>query len=159
MALPLQSYFQPAPSAAPFEGRDYNALVGDSLSYFMDPNSQLRRQARQEGLNTAAERGGINSSIAAGASERAALAQAVPLAQGAVSAKLGQEQVKLQDWLDAQGFSREMASIPYQSSMNMLSAISAQALQDPQLYSPSVVSGFSNFFNQNMNDILKQYFS
>jgi hypothetical protein len=40
----------------------------------------------------------------------------------------------------------------------MLESVTAAGLKDPQLYTPSVISGFSNFFNQNMNDILGSYF-
>jgi len=145
-------------AANPFAGRDYNELVSGSLDHFMNPASDYMRNARQRGLEVAATRGGINSSIAAGASERAALEAATPLAQGAVAAQLGQEQVQLQNWIDQQGFNREMASLPYKSSVSMLNAVSQMAIQDPQLYTPSVVSGFSNFFNQNMNDILGRYF-
>jgi hypothetical protein len=124
----------------------------------MNPNSQLMQQAAQQGRNLAAERGGINSSIAAGASQRAALESAVPLAQTAVGAQLNQEQAKLEDWVATQGFNRQMAAAPFQSSLAMLNKVSDYSLQDPQLYTPSVVSGFNNFFNQNMNDVLGRYF-
>ncbi len=148
-----------APTASPFAGRDYNALVGNSLEYFMDPNSALIQNARQSGMDYANTRGGINSSIAAGASERAALDQAVPLAQGAVASQLGQEQAVLSNWMDTQGFNRELASMPYQNSLSMLNKITDYSLQDPQLYTPSVISGYTNFFNQQMNDTIKRYFS
>lgn len=160
MAMPDYSALGTGRSNAdnPFAGRDYNELVGQSLDYFMNPGSEYMQNARQRGLELAATRGGINSSIAAGASERAALEAATPLAQGAVAAQLGQEQSQLNNWIDQQGFNREMASLPYKSSVSMLNAVSQMAIQDPQLYTPSVVSGFSNFFNQNMNDILGRYF-
>lgn len=158
--MALQDLFSKtaATNPAPFAGRDYNQMFQGGLDYFMNPNSQLRQQARLEGMNTAAERGGINSSIAAGASERAALGQAVPLAQGALSAQIAQEQPVLQNWIDSQNFGRELAAMPYQNSLAMLQSLNAASVADPQLFSPSVVSGMSNFFNQNMQDILKQYF-
>jgi hypothetical protein len=143
---------------APFAGRDYNAMIQGSLESFMNPNSQYIKNARQEGAQYAQQRGGINSSIAAGASEKEALGAAVPLAQSAVASQLGQEQAQLSNWMDTQGFNRQMNAMPYQNSMNMLTAVTQMGLQDPQLYSPSVISGFSNFFNQNMNDMLKSYF-
>lgn len=156
--MALQDYFTKPNTPAPFAGRDYNQMTQDSLDFFMNPNSQLRQQARQEGLNVAAERGGINSSIAAGASERAALGQAIPLAQGAMGAQIAQEQVQQQNWIDSQNFGRELAAMPYQNSLGMLQSLNAASIADPQLFSPSVVSGMSNFFNKNMADILKQYF-
>jgi hypothetical protein len=143
---------------APFAGRDYNSMLQTSLESFMNPNSQYIQNARQQGAQYAQQRGGINSSIAAGASEKAALDAAAPLAQQAVSNQLGQEQAQLSNWMDTQGFNRQMNSMPYTSSMNMLNAVSAAGLQDPQLYTPSVISGFTNFFNKNMNDMIKNYF-
>ena len=158
--MALMNSFSPfaQPTAAPFAGRDYNQMTQDSLDFFMNPNSQLRQQARQEGLNVASERGGINSSIAAGASERAAIGQASGLAQGAMSAQIAQEQAQNQNWVDSQNFNRELAAMPFQNSLQMLQSINQYALQDPQLYSPSAVSGMSNFFNKNMADIMKNYF-
>jgi hypothetical protein len=146
------------PTPFPFEGRNYNDLVQTSLESFMNPNSQLMQQAAQQGRNLAAERGGINSSIAAGASQKAALEGVMPLVQTSVGAQINQEQAKLEDWTNQQGFNRELAAMPFKSSMDMLSMVSQYGLQDPQLYSPSVISGFNNFFNQNMNDILGRYF-
>lgn len=145
--------------AMPFAGRDYNQLVETSLQSFLDPNSQYIQNARQRGMEVAATRGGINSSIAAGASERAAMEAAVPLAQTAIGAQLGQEQTQLQNWIDTQGFNRELAALPYQSSLDMMKRITEYSLQDPQLFTPSVISGYSNFFNKNMQDILGQYFN
>lgn len=154
-SLPSPHADSPTP---PFADRNYNEMVGGSLQYFLNPNSQYIQNARQRGMEIAATRGGINSTIAAGAAERQALDAAGNLAQGAVQAKLGQEQVQLQNWIDTQGFNRELASMPYRSSMDMLERVMEYGLQDPQLYTPSVISGFSNFFNQNMNDILGRYF-
>lgn len=158
--MALQDYFNKSTTntTSPFAGRDYNQMFQGSLDYFMNPNSQLRQQARLEGTNMAAQRGGINSSIAAGAAERAAINQAVPLAQGALSAQIAQEQPQLQNWVDSQNFGRELSAMPFQNSLAMLQSLNAASISDPQLFSPSVVSGMSNFFNQNMNDILKQYF-
>lgn len=153
---PLARYM--TPTASPFAGRDYNALVQNSLESFMNPNSQLMQNARQRGMEVAATRGGINSSIAAGASERAAMEMATPLAQGAVASQLGQEQAILANWQEEQGFARDLVAKPFESSMNMLQRVQEYALEDPQLYTPSVTSGFTNFFNQNMNDMIKRYF-
>ena len=146
------------PNPFPVEGRNYNDMVQTSLESFMNPNSALMQQAAQQGRNMAAERGGVNSSIAAGASQKAALEGGMPLVQTSVAAQLNQEQAKLDDWTNAQGFNRNLAAAPFLSSMDMLKQVSQYGLQDPQLYSPSVISGFNNFFNQNMNDILGRYF-
>jgi len=145
-------------TAFPFAGRDYNSMMEGSLQRFMDPNSAYIQNARQRGVEQAATRGGVNSSIAAGASERAALEAAVPLAQTAVGMQAGAEQAQIQDWLSQQGFNRELAAMPFTNSVSMLSRITELGMQDLELYTPSVVSGFTNFFNQNMNDMIKRYF-
>lgn len=161
--LPAQSFAMPQlpgynSGATPLDGVDYNNRLSGSLDHFMDPNSALIQQARQRGMEVAATRGGINSSIAAGASERAALDSAVPLAQAAAGMQAGVDQVKLQDWASQQGFNRELYSMPFTSSMGMLQRVTDMSLQDPELYSPSVISGYTNFFNQQMGDMMRRYF-
>lgn len=163
VTLPAQQFSMAMPtmngvSPMPFANYDYNAMLQGSLEQFMDPNSTYMQNARQRGIELAATRGGVNSSIAAGASQRAALEAAVPLAQTAVGMQAGAQQAQIQDWLAQQGFNRELAAMPFTSSMNMLGRITELGMQDPELYTPSVVSGFTNFFNQNMNDMISRYF-
>lgn len=162
--LPSQTFNMATPQVQsgtpmPFANQDYNAMMQGSLEKFMDPNSAYIQNARQRGVEMAATRGGVNSSIAAGASERAALEAAVPLAQTAVGMQAGAQQAQIQDWMAQQGFNREMAAMPFSSSINMLNRVTELGMQDPELYSPGVISGFTNFFNQNMNDMISRYFS
>lgn len=162
--LPSQQFQMAAPSLGgstpmPFANFDYNTMLQSSLERFMDPNSAYLQNARQRGVELAATRGGVNSSIAAGASERAALEAAVPLAQTAVGMQAGAQQAQIQDWMAQQGFNRELAAAPFTNSMNMLNRVTEMGMQDPELYTPSVVSGFTNFFNQQMNDMISRYFS
>ena len=161
--LPIQQFSMSMPSfnvgtPMPFANYDYNSMVQGSLEQFMDPSSSYIQNARQRGMELAATRGGINSSIAAGASQRAALEAAVPLAQTAVGMQAGAQQAQIQDWMAQQGFNRELAAMPFTSSMQMLGRVTELGMQDPELYTPSVVSGFTNFFNQNMNDMISRYF-
>lgn len=142
----------------PIDGVDYNQRLSDSLEYFMDPNSAYIQNARQRGLETAAVRGGVNSSIAAGASERAAIEAALPMAQASTGMQAGRDQAKLAEWAAANNFNRELFAQPFTSSMDMLKRFTDASLQDPELYSPSVISGYTNFFNQQMNDMLRRYF-
>lgn len=132
--------------------------VQSSLASFLDSNSPYMENARRRGLETAAARGGINSSIAAGASQRAALEAAVPLAQQAVAIDQSAIQAERENWLSQQNFGRALFGQTFSNSMNMLSAIQQYSMEDPELYTPEVVSGYSNFFQQNMNNILKNYF-
>lgn len=140
-----------------------NSMVESSLDYFLNPNSQYMQQARQQGLDYAASRGGLNSSIAAGASQKAAIDAAQPLASSALAIQNQRDQLAGQNWLDTQGFNRQiqgaMAMLPVSSAFNMLSTVQNYALQDPALYTPDVISGYSNFFQDNMQNIMNQYFN
>lgn len=146
----------------PTEDVNYDRMLSNSLEYFMDPNSAYIQNARQRGMETAAVRGGVNSSIAAGASERAALDAALPLTQASTGMQAGlqagREQVRLAEWAATNSFNRELFAQPFTSSMDMLKRFTDASLQDPELYSPSVISGYTNFFNQQMNDMLSRYF-
>lgn len=137
-------------------------MVSNSLAAFLDPNSRYIQDARQRGMEVAAQRGGINSSIAAGAAERSAISAAAPLAQAALGVETNRESVAMQDWLDNQQFNRnlqgQMAMFPLQQGASMLNMVQQFALQDPALFTPEVISGYSNFFNENMKNIMRQYF-
>lgn len=141
--------------------RDSNEMVQTAMSSALDPNSDYIQNARRRGLELAASRGGINSSIAAGASERAAIDAAAPLAQQALSIEQQREQVQAEEWLTSNNFNRaimqQYSMGVFNSTLGMLQNVQQYALEDPELYTPDVVSGYSNFFQQNANDILSRY--
>jgi hypothetical protein len=153
----------PPPETARYSGAD---VVSSNLEKFMSPGSDYIQNARQRGIEYAATRGGVNSSIAAGASERSALEAAGGLAQQATGIDAQREQTRdsaiLNNWIDQQGFNRqfqgELAMMPVQNSLNMLNNIQRYALEDPALYTPDVVSGYTNFFQKNMQDFMSRYF-
>jgi hypothetical protein len=155
----IQAGATPAPSVTQPSGTQ---MVTQSLQDILNPNSTYIQNARQRGVEMAATRGGVNSSIAAGASERAAIEAAAPLATAAVNIDVQRQQAVTEDWLNQQNFNRtfqgSLAMLPVQSSFGMLEAIQQYALEDPELYTPDVVSGYSNFFNQNMKNVLDSYF-
>lgn len=67
-----------------------NELVSTNLSSLLDdPNSAYMQNARRNGLNVAGSRGLMNSSIAAGNSQRAAIEAGLPVAQGDAAANQG----------------------------------------------------------------------
>ena len=142
--------------------QDPNAVVTGSLESMLNPNSQYIQNARQRGVEQAAVRGGVNSSIAAGASERAAVEAAAPLAQQAVNIQQTREGVNADNWAASQNFNRaflgQLGQTSFNSSISMLEMMQRYAMEDPELYTPEVTSGFSNFFQRNMNDILGRYF-
>lgn len=134
-------------------------MVQGNLEAALDPRSRLIQDARRRGTQFAQQRGGINSSIAAGAAEREAFDTAERQAQQATQIDVNRQNTNAENWMAQQNFSRalmgQLTTIPLQSSLDMLSAVQAYGLQDPELYTPDVISGYSNFFQKNMNDILK----
>ena len=129
-----------------------------SLDSVMNSNSPYIQNARRRGLETAAARGGINSSIAAGASERAALEAGMPLVQQGLQIDAAQQNAQYDNWLSQQNFGRALVGQAFNNSSSMLGTIQEYALADPELYTPDVVSGYTNFFQNNMDQILKRYF-
>lgn len=173
-----------------------------SIQSFLDPNSAYVRNARQRGVEMAATRGGVNSSIAAGASERAAMESIQPFVQQAVDVdqqkyklmaedylaqqgyaaqfgladknnamqaalaqyngglqmSLAQQRANTENWLSEQNFGRALFGQTFSNSMGMLGMIQQYGLEDPELYTPEVLSGYTNFFQQNMGDLLNRYF-
>jgi hypothetical protein len=165
--------------------------VSRSLQQLLNPNSAYIQNARQRGAEQAQARGGINSSIAAGASERAAMEAVQPLVQqavdvdqqkykllaedylaqqgykaqsaladksGALQMALAQQQANSENWLSEQNFGRAMFGQTFANSIGMLNMVQQYGLEDPELYTPEVLSGYTNFFQQNMNDLLSRYF-
>jgi hypothetical protein len=157
--MPISNYFTNTPFANAPSG---DQMVQSSLEAMLNPNSQYIQNARQRGVEYAAQRGGLNSSIAAGASERAAIEAAQPLVNQSLDITKNREGIVGQEWLASQNFNREiqgaMTMLPATSAFHMLDTLQQYALQDPELYTPDVVSGYSNFFTQNMQNIISQYF-
>lgn len=66
--------------------------------------------------------------------------------------------VGYQNWLSQQNFGRALVGQAFNNSSSMLQSIQQAALDDPELYTPDAVSGMTNFFQNNMDQILKRYF-
>jgi hypothetical protein len=162
--MAISNYFnqlqqQAAATPAPFADAPSGATqVQNTLETMLSPNSDYIRNARQRGVEFANTRGLSNSSIAAGAAERSAMEAAAPLAQQAVAIDANREQTLTDEWSKNLGFNRDMQTAIFGNSLGMLNSIQQMSLQDPALYSPDVVSGYSNFFQQNMNNVLANYF-
>lgn len=158
----FMSGFAVAPSTYGQNLQDPNALVQGSLAAMLDPNSRYIQDARQRGMEVAASRGGINSSIAAGASERSAVDAAGGLAQQSLGIQQTREAAERENWMTEQNFNRSIlgsfATTRFNSSLDMLGRIQAMSLNDPELFTPDVVSGYSNFFEKNMSDIMSRFF-
>lgn len=197
----------------------------DRLNNMLSSNSTYMRNAQREGLERAAERGGLNSSIAAGLSQREAIRAAAPIAQAdagftqdrfmaGYGAQLedvlagnnmnrtmtrdslladldsrrinqeadlqGQRDVRLSNlarqerqfdanlteqardnetsraaWLNNQTllsteYTRALGD-SRRAGLDFLSSLGQAFIDDPEVYSPEVVSGMSNFFNMLAN--------
>ena len=135
-----------------------NDIVKGTLESFLDPNSSYIQNARQRGMEVAATRGGVNSSIAAGASERAAIDAAAPLATQSLEIQGARENLNAQNWMNQQDFSRSLTAQQFGNTSSMLNLLTQAGIDDPELFTPEVISGYSNFFENNMRDILGKYF-
>jgi hypothetical protein len=154
-----------------------NELVANQLNDLLSQDSAYMRNARLRGTEQAASRGLANSSIAAGASQRAALEAAMPIAQadanvyreanaGNFAALNDLRQMRtaaeLDNWLGSESFNREyngqLAMIPIQSAADFMGYLSQRALEDPAVWTPDVVSGWSNFFTGNFQDVFSNFF-
>lgn len=152
----------------------------DTAGQILDSEGAYMSNARRRGLESAASRGLANSSIAAGSSQRAAIDAAAPLISNALNLQGQREQLafqgeqaglgrtqefnmaKVEDWLGSRQFSREfngaLAMMPIQSAYQLNSLIQNYALDNPEVYTPQVINGMSNFFNQNFLQVLQSYF-
>ena len=205
-----------------------NSMVQGTVDGILNPNNAYIQRARQRALDQAGQRGLLNSSIAQGAAEGAAIDAAMPLIQESLgiqnrretqnfnaamaeraqamglisereaqafqqqesqlnrtqevnnallSSELNQRQMAYdynfrnqlqsnqtaqQDWLNNQQFTRDfnasIATMPIRGAYDLAQMIQQYALEDPETYTPQIISGMTNFFQQNMLSVLQQYF-
>lgn len=69
---------------------------------------------------------------------------------------------EVQNWLNNESFMRDfnaqLATMPINNTANLLNFISQQAITNPEIYTPDIVSGMSEFFTTNAMDVLSSYF-
>jgi len=172
-----------APATAPNSFAPINT-VQDMLTMFTDPNSAYMQQVANRASQQANSRGLLNSSIAVGNAQAAAIEAAQPFVQEAMGLQRQREgfafeggqnaldrahqtqtqfdQAGLQDWLAGNAWTRDfngaLSLMPIQSTSQMLSAIMAAGLENPQVFTPSVMSGLSTFFGQNWMTTMRSLF-
>lgn len=155
--------------------------VEDMVNHFI--NGRYAQNARLRGMEVANQRGLINSSLAAGASSRAALESVQPFvsegmsllnnresrAQTALEAErdrqfrrlLQSDQATQQDWLNSNQFNREfnanLSMIPIASSADFLKYVAQLGAENPEVYTPNIMAGMQNFFTQSMLALLDQF--
>jgi hypothetical protein len=151
------------------------------MNQIVDPNGAYISNARRRGLEAAARGGNrAGGSIAAGASQRSALEAATPLFNSAMQLHGQREQIafqgeqnqlernrdytraQLEDWSNSRQFNREfygvLSMMPINSAYQLNSLIQTYALENPEVYTADVISGMSNFFTRNFQQILSTYF-
>lgn len=69
---------------------------------------------------------------------------------------------EVQNWLSNEAFMRDfnaqLATMPINNTANLLNFIAQQAITNPEIYTPDIVSGMSEFFATNSMDVLSRYF-
>lgn len=188
VVYPTMSTPLPPNPAAPTLGLDQfgpTQVVGQMMDTFTNPaTSPYIQNARRRGLEAAQQRGLLNSSIAAGSAERAGIEAAQPLVNQAVGlldarearalnqAQFDQtqnfnreqlrEQAVLDDWLQSNSFNRQfnanLSLLPINNTFDLLQNLMQYGTENPQVWTPDIISGTSNFFTNNMFDILNRYF-
>lgn len=67
-----------------------------------------------------------------------------------------------QDWLSSNQYTREfngqLAQVPIANAAALSQMIAQYALENPEVYTPSTISGMQNFFTGSLAAILQQYF-
>lgn len=181
-------------------------VVTDNMNRLLSGDSPYIQNARLRGTEMAQNRGLRNSSIAAGASERAAIEGAQPILNEIQSLTRQREQLGFQgeqaaldrlqgvnnrileaeiasrnaqldfqfrrtlqgdaalqqDWLSSQNFTREfnaqLATLPLTNAASLSNLIAQYALENPEVYTPEVISGMQSFFTGSLIATLQQYF-
>lgn len=249
--LPAPNFGQPGPSYTPtpftpiagaapvnpFQVADPTQATNSvqaSLDNILNSGNPYMANARRSGLEAAAARGLMNSSIAAGSSQRSAIEAAMPvlreamglqgqretqglsqnesaldraLQQNAQANQLNftgqqnqfdrtfqqtqgdanrwnqiqlqretnafqgeqnqlnrnqqQTMAQIQDWMNNNQFNREfygaLSTMPIKGAMDLNNMLAQYALDNPEIYTQNTITGITNFFNQNMMNVLKQY--
>ena len=164
-----------------------NELVANQLNSLLGSGSQYIDNARRRGAEYANSRGLMNSSIGAGASQRAAIEAGLPIAQsdaGAyrsandqtygsydnlrnqyTQAQLGRTnslfEAQTADWLQDRNFTRQfngtLAMLPIQNAADMWAGLMNLAAEDPTVFTPTVLAGYQDFFQSGFDEYIGRY--
>lgn len=182
-ATPLVN--SPFPTAqAPQQIYQPNMGAGEVVQGYLDQllssNSPYIQNARRSGMEVAAQRGLLNSSIAAGASQRSAIEAAQPILNEINQLHNQREQLaftgeqnqadrdqqitmaRINDWAANNQFQREyngqLSLIPITSVTALNNSLMQAAIENPEIFPPQIVSGLGEFFGTNLLSMLQQWF-
>jgi hypothetical protein len=143
----------PPPGSVPPQQPQSSFAAGDVVNQILNGflDGPYAADARRRGMEQANARGMLNSSMSAGASERAALESVSPFVQQAMGLINQREN-------NAASFYQQMSMIPMQSASDLTRLMAQYALDNPDVYTPNNLAGLSQFFNNNLQQIMSQYF-
>ena len=169
-----------APQQVYQENMGAGNVVQDYLSQLLNSNSPYIQNARRNGLELAANRGLLNSSIAAGNSQRAAIDAAQPILNEITQLHNQREQLaftgeqnqmdrdqqitmaRVNDWAANNQFNREyngqLSLLPITSVTALNNQLMQAAIDNPEIFPPEIVSGLGEFFGTNLLSMLQQWF-
>lgn len=79
-----------------------------------------------------------------------------------LKSKLQSDAAFQQNWLSSQDFSRQfngaLAMLPINTANQFMQTIQQYAIENPEIYTPEMISGMQNFFTQSMAQLLSQFF-
>lgn len=155
-------------------------VVQDYLSQLLNDQSGYIQNARRNGIESAASRGLLNSSIAAGNSQRAAIEAAQPILNEITQLHNQREQLaftgeqnqadrnqqitmaQINDWAANNQFNREyngqLSLLPITSVTALNNRLMQAAIDNPEIFPPEIVSGLGEFFGTNLLSMLQQWF-
>lgn len=149
------------------EGQRFQASQ-NAINQAMALTGQRENQAWQGYQNQLDRVQGVNNALLGNqlAERQAMLADYYSRGQmtldGQIRQRLQADNASQQDWINDRNFTREfngtLSMMPIRNAYDMASAIQAFALAEPEVYTPQVISGMTNFFQQNMTSIMAQYF-
>ena len=169
-----------APQQVYQENMGAGNVVQGYLSQLLSSDSPYIQNARRSGMEVAAQRGLLNSSIAAGNSQRSAIEAAQPILNEITNLHKQREQLgftgeqnqkdrdqqitmaRINDWAANNQFVREyngqLSLIPITSVTGLNNSLMQAAIDNPEVFPPEIVSGLGEFFGTNLMSMLQQWF-
>lgn len=128
----------------------------------LNSDSQYMQNAKQTGLELASKRGLLNSGLAVGNAQKAAIEASTPLTNQAIGLYSRERDYQMQDWLSNESVKRDanftLAALPIRSAYDMMSGLMQGAANNPEVYTPAYMNSMSNFFMTNMHNVLNNFF-
>lgn len=163
LARALQQQGLKADMAARREQQDFQGVQSDQDRAAQRARDALNLTSQREGMAFQGQQAGldriqgVNNQML-----QQELRERQSRLDSALAKDLRQDQTAQQDWLASQDYTRRfngsLAMMPIESALGMQNALLQFAASDPEVFTPQVLSGMTNFFQGNMVSMLQQYF-